>query len=53
MVENSDMLVAYVIRGTGGAADGLRYAPKYMVKRLKIRYIGGRNVSSIAVIDDI
>ena len=41
MVENSDMLVAYVIRGTGGAADCLRYAQKYMVKRLKIRYIGG------------
>ena len=26
MVENSDILVAYVIKDTGGAADCLRYA---------------------------
>ena len=30
LVENSDMLVAYVIRGTGGAATCLQYAEEFV-----------------------
>ncbi len=36
MVENSDMLIAYVIRDTGGVADCLRYAENKEVKIVKI-----------------